>query len=155
MSDSIDAVEHQKHATAIAELKSETTGLKEGLTEVKGGLRDLSSDMKTILSAVQSNSGNGKPSIGAIAACAGLMLTVCIGFMTSVIMPMQEATDKRRVEQDEEDRISADNLKSVNDKLYTLAVDTARKEGELDGELRSQGRQLRDIDNTGPRGSNK
>ena len=136
MSDSIDAVEHQKHATAIAELKSETTGLKEGLTEVKGGLRDLSSDMKTILSAVQSNASNSKPSIGAISACAGLMLTVCIGFMTSVIMPMQEATDRRRVEQDEHDREAANDLASVNDKLYKLATETARKEGEFEGEMK-------------------
>ena len=155
MSDSINPVEHQKHATAIAELRSDTNGLKEGLSEVKGGLRDVSADMKTILSAVQSNKADSKPSLGAISASVGLVLTVCIGFMTSVIMPMQEATDNRRVEQDEEDRISASNLQSVNDKVYKLAVDSARKEGELDGELKSQGRQLRDIDNTGPRGSSR
>jgi hypothetical protein len=136
MSDNIDAVEHNKHAEAIAQLRSETTGLKEGLSEVKGDLRHLSSDIQNVLTAVQSNVSSGKPSLGAIVACVGLVLTVCIGFMTSVIMPMQEATDKRRVEQDEEDRAAASNLADVNDKLYQLATDSARIEGEFEGELK-------------------
>ena len=152
MSDSIDAVEHQKHATAIAELRSDTNGLKEGLSEVKGGLRDVSADMKTILSAVQTNAASSKPSLGAIAASVGALVAVCLGFMTSVIMPMQEATDKRRVEQDEEDRIFAANSKSSDDRLYQHAVTVAGVEGELRGKLESMQTQLNAVDTHGSRG---
>ena len=151
MSDNIDVVEHQKHATAIAELRSDTNGLKEGLSEVKGGLRDVSTDMKAILSAVQSNKADSKPSLGSMVACIGLVLTICIGFMTSVIMPMQEATDKRRVEQDEEDRIFAANLKASDDRIYTHAVTVAGVEGELRGKLESMQTQLNAVDTYGPR----
>ena len=153
MSDSIDAVEHQKHATAIAELKSETTGLKEGLTEVKGGLRDLSSDMKTILSAVQSNAGNKSPiSMG---AALGLFLTFCIGGMTLVILPMQQETDKRRLEQDEESRLHAANLKAAEVRLYVHAVDAASTNGQQDGKIDCIQTQLDAVDNKGPRGATK
>ena len=151
MNDSINPVEHQKHATAIAELRSDTNGLKEGLSEVKGGLRDVSTDMKTILSAVQSNKADSKPSLGSIVGCVGLVLTICIGFMRSVILPMQEATDKRRVEQDEDDRISADNLRLSNDRLYDHAVKVAGVEGELRGKMAGMQTQINAMDNNGPR----
>ena len=151
MNDSINPVEHQKHATAIAELRSDTNGLKEGLSEVKGGLRDVSTDMKTILSAVQSNKADSKPSLGSIVGCVGLVLTICIGFMRSVILPMQEATDKRRVEQDEDDRIAADNLRLSNDRLYDHAVKVAGVEGELRGKMAGMQTQINAMDNNGPR----
>jgi hypothetical protein len=136
MSDSIDAVEHQKHATAIAELKTENVGIKESLSEVKGSVRDVAANVDKVVTLIQSSATNSKPSLGVVIAGVGLVLTVCIGFMTSVIMPMQEATDKRRVEQDEQDREAANDLASVNDKLYKLATDSARTEGEFEGEMK-------------------
>ena len=141
MSDNIDAVEHQKHATAIAELRSDTNGLKEGLTEVKGGLRDLSSDMKTILSAVQSNSRNGSSDLMKFIGAFGAFL---FGFMTLIIMPMQERTDKRRLEQDDKNKLQHAN-----------AISNARDFGELKGRVGCLERLAVAIDSSGPRGANK
>lgn len=180
MTDNIDAVEHQKHATAIAELRSDTNGLKEGLTEVKGGLRDLSSDMQTILSAVQTNNKSG---LSSVITCGGLGLTFLIGFMTLVILPMQESTDKRRLEQDEKNKrqsvINANiaresgrhevsenryeswlqvhslELKTLHREVSSHAIAEARVEGELKGRLDCMQTQLNAVDSKGPRGTSK
>jgi hypothetical protein len=180
MSDMIDAVEHQKHAEAIAGLKTETAGLKDGLTEVKGGLRDLSSDVQAILVAVQSNNKSG---LNSVYTCAGLGLTFLVGFMTLVILPMQESTDKRRLEQDEKNKrqsvINADiaresgrhevseqryeswlqvhssELKILHREASTHAIAEARFAGELKGRIDCIENQVNAIDYTGPRGATK
>jgi hypothetical protein len=180
MNDMIDAVEHQKHAEAIAGLKTETAGLKEGLTEVKGGLRDLSSDMQTILSAVQNNNKSG---LTGVITCGGLGLTFLIGFMTLVILPMQEATDKRRIEQDGKNKrqsiinegiaresgrhevseehyeswlsVHSTELKVLHREVSANAIKEARLAGELKGRIDCIENQVNAIDYTGPRGSTK
>ena len=105
MSDTIDAVEHQKHATAIAELKTENIGIKESLSEVKGSVRDVAANVDKVVALIQSNTASNKPNIGLLVTCGGLILSAGLGFMTLVILPMQEDTDKKRIEQGDRNKL--------------------------------------------------
>ena len=141
---------HQKHEAILAEHGTEIKSLHRGQDEMRG-------DIKTILSTVQSNAASNalsnRPNLGLIATSAGVMVAFGIGFMTLVILPMNESADKSGLKQDEVNRTSTDNLNQLSARMFNLATESARKEGELQGELNSQGRQIRDIDNAGPRGA--
>jgi hypothetical protein len=179
MSDNIDAVEHQKHATAIAELKTENVGIKESLSEVKGSVKDVASNVDKIVLLMQSNANGNKPSLGAIGTCGALILSFGIGFMTLVILPMQEDTDKRRLEQDDKNKlqeainattaresgehtisekhydgwleVNAEELKKLHDVVSLHAIKEAQAYGELKGKLEGIENQTNAIDYYGPR----
>jgi hypothetical protein len=173
MSDTLEGAMHQKHETLLAEHGSEIKALHRGQDEMRG-------DIKTILSAVQSNNKSG---ISSVVTCAGLALTFLIGFMTLVILPMQEATDKRRIEQDGKNKrqsiinegiaresgrhevseehyeawlqVHSTELKVLHTEVSANAIAEARFAGELKGRIDCIENQVNAIDYTGPRGATK
>jgi hypothetical protein len=183
MSDNIDAVEHQKHATAIAELKTENIGIKESLSEVKGSVRDVAANVDKVVALIQSNTASNKPNIGLLVTCGGLILSAGLGFMTLVILPMQEDTDKKRIEQGDRNKlqdiinartsresgqhevserhydgwlmVNAGELKKLHDVVSVHAIKEAQAYGELKGRLDCIENQVNAIDYTGPRRSTK
>jgi hypothetical protein len=100
---------HQKHEAILAEHGTEIKALHRGQDEMRG-------DIKTILSAVQSNANANKPNMPFLATCGGLVLTFLLGFMSLVIMPMQELTDKRTEEQDDKNKQHAEFMLKIMEK---------------------------------------
>ena len=162
-------VMHQKHEAILAEHGTEIKALHRGQNEMRG-------DIKTILSAVQ---GNSKSSLSGVITCAGLALTFGLGFMTLVILPMQEDTDKRRLEQDDKNKrqtlinvdsakesgrhevserhyeswlkVHTNDLKEVNLAVSSHAINEARIIGILSGRLDCIEKQVNAMDNSGLR----
>ena len=173
MSDTLEGAMHQKHEALLAEHGTEIKALHRGQDEMRG-------DIKTILSTVQ---GNSKSGLSSVITCGGLGLTFLIGFMTLVILPMQEGTDKRRLEQDEKNKrqsvinaniaresgrhevseqryeswlsVHSSELKLLHREAAEHAIAEARFAGELKGRIDCIENQVNAIDYTGPRGANK
>lgn len=167
---------HQKHEALLASYGTEIKILHKGQDEMRGDMKAMSNDMKSILSAVQSNSTSGT---NGIAKMAGAGLTFLVGFMTLIIMPMQEDTEKRRLEQDEKNKLQAEinaviaresgrhevnenryegwlqehgeDIKDVNHEIAAQAIEQARQMGHIVGRLESIERQVNAIDSTGLR----
>ena len=160
---------HQKHEAILAEHGTEIKALHRGQDEMRG-------DIKTILSAVQ---GSSKNSLSGVITCAGLALTFGLGFMTLVILPMQEDTDKRRLEQDDKNKLQAlinvesakesgrqevseahyeswlrvhtNDLKEVHSEVSSHAISEAMTIGNLSGRLDCIEKQVNAMDNLGLR----
>jgi len=169
MSDNLESAMHQKHEALLAEHGTEIKALHRGQDEMRG-------DIKTILSAVQ---GNNKSGVTNFIVCAGIGISGLTALMTLVILPMQESTDNRRLEQDEknkrqsvinaniaresgrhevsEDRyeswlqVHSTELKLLHREASSRAIADARHAGELKGRLDCIESQVNAIDYTGPR----
>ena len=173
MSDNLESAMHQKHEALLAEHGTEIKSLHRGQDEMRG-------DIKTILSAVQSNNKSG---VANFLVCAGIGVSGLTALMTLVILPMQESTDQRRLEHDEKNKrqsvinaniaresgrhevsekryadwlqVHSSELKLIHRESADRAIAEARASGVLKGRLDCIENQVNAIDYTGPRGATK
>jgi hypothetical protein len=156
MSDNIDAEMHQKHENRLTQAETQIQGLTQTTVRIEANVEKVDGKCEDILNAINANNRNGnKSELSSVKTYAGLALGVLVGFMTLVILPMQESIDKRRLEQDEKNKLHSTHLKAAEDRHYQHAVDVAYKNGEQDSKLECMQNQLNAIDYTGPRGATK
>ena len=167
---------HQKHEALLASYGTEIKILHKGQDEMRGDMKAMSTDMKSILAAIQSKDSSGS---SGMMKFTGAGLTFLVGFMTLIILPMQDDIEDRRLEQDEKNKLQAEinavmakesgrhevnedryegwlqehgeDIKDVNHEIADQAIEQARLMGHIVGRIESMERQVNAIDSTGLR----
>jgi hypothetical protein len=183
MSDNMDSAMQQEHGSTIAQHVILIDGLQKGQDNLNARQDVMGGDIKTILSMFQANTQANvtasKPKLGFLATCGAIVLSAGLGFMQLVIIPMQEDTDKKRIEQGDRNKlqdvinasnaresgqhevserhydgwlkVNAEELKKLHDTDSEHAILEAREYGVLKGRLDSIENQLNAVDYYGPR----
>jgi len=156
MNDMIDAEMHQKHENRLTQAETQIQGLTNTTVRIEANVEKVDGKCEAILNAVNSNNkSSSKSGTSTVKTFAALGLTVIVGFMTVVNVPMRESIDERRLEQDEKNKLQAANLKLAEVSIFDQAVDSSYTNGKQDGIIECIQTQLNAVDDKGPRGSTK